>query len=439
MSVLTRSGRHRHRPARRRRRRRSPVTSSGREEEVQHAGPRRLDHHDVHRLPRRRARGARDRPQPVADLPGDLQRNRADLAHPGRTAAAPTRLNLQQTLIVTTPLILCGLAVAFAFRCGMFNIGGQGQYFAGTYAAVIVGSMWSSIPGPAHIILCLVLATVCGAAWAGIAGFLKATTGAHEVISTIMLNWIAIWVGTYFFGLQGPFVSSPYNPESNEILPNVHLPVFWGSSVLQGLHIGFFIAIARARRLLGHPEPDDPRIRGSRRGIQPRGRPLQRDQRQAELLPRDGDLGSVRGPCGRDRHARLGVSHRNLRHPRLVGRLPRDRGCAPRPQHRRRRLLRGAALRGAHRRHVEPPARSERLRSIARGQPDPDHPGSRRPVRRRRPARALGLEGPQEGAAPQEGAPKRDCGAHHARRAPSACSSSAPRSGSASSGSSSGS
>ena len=126
----------------------------------------------------------------------------------------------------------------------MFNIGGQGQYFAGTYAAVIVGSMWSSIPGPAHIILCLVLATVCGAAWAGIAGFLKATTGAHEVISTIMLNWIAIWVGTYFFGLQGPFVSSPYNPESNEILPNVHLPVFWGSSVLQGLHIGFFIAIA---------------------------------------------------------------------------------------------------------------------------------------------------------------------------------------------------
>ncbi len=153
-------------------------------------------------------------------------------------------LNLQQTLIVTTPLILCGLAVAFAFRCGMFNIGGQGQYFVGTYAAVIVGSMWSSISGPAHIVLCLVIATACGAAWAGIAGFLKATTGAHEVISTIMLNWIAIWVGTYFFGLQGPFVSSSFNPESNDILPDVHLPVFWGSAVLQGLHIGFFIALA---------------------------------------------------------------------------------------------------------------------------------------------------------------------------------------------------
>jgi simple sugar transport system permease protein len=151
--------------------------------------------------------------------------------------------NLQQTLLVTTPLILTGLAVAFAFRCGMFNIGGQGQYFAGTYAAVIVGSNWGSIPGPAHIILCLVVAVLAGAAWGGIAGFLKATTGAHEVISTIMLNWIAIWVGNYFFGLQGPFVSSGYNPISNDIFQNVHLYVFWGDPILQGLDIGFFIAV----------------------------------------------------------------------------------------------------------------------------------------------------------------------------------------------------
>jgi simple sugar transport system permease protein len=151
--------------------------------------------------------------------------------------------NLQQTLINTTPLILTGLAVAFAFRCGMFNIGGQGQYFAGNYTAVIVGSSWGVIPGPAHIILCLVLAVLAGAVWGGIAGFLKATTGAHEVISTIMLNWIAIWVGEYFFGLQGPFVSGAYNPISNDILQNVHLHVFWGDPILQGLHIGFFIAL----------------------------------------------------------------------------------------------------------------------------------------------------------------------------------------------------
>ena len=152
--------------------------------------------------------------------------------------------NLQQTLLDTTPLILCGLAVAFAFRCGMFNIGGQGQYFAGSYAAVIIGSSWASIPGPAHIFLCVACAALAGAVWGGIAGFLKATTGAHEVISTIMLNWIALWVGEYFFGLQGPFVSSGgFNPISNDIFGNVHLPVFWGSAVLQGLDIGFFIAI----------------------------------------------------------------------------------------------------------------------------------------------------------------------------------------------------
>jgi general nucleoside transport system permease protein len=158
-----------------------------------------------------------------------------------RTASAS---NLQQTLLVTTPLILCGLAVGFAFRCGMFNIGGQGQYFAGSYAALIVGSSWAGIAEPAHIALCLVVAIAMGAVWGGIAGFLKAATGAHEVISTIMLNWIAIWVGTYFFGLQGPFVSSGgFNPISNDIFDNVHLPVFWGDPELQGLHIGFFIAL----------------------------------------------------------------------------------------------------------------------------------------------------------------------------------------------------
>ena len=162
---------------------------------------------------------------------------------PGYGDRAASATNFQQTLLETTPLILCGLAVGFAFRCGMFNIGGQGQYFAGSYAALIFGSYWAGIPGPAHIVLCIVLAIVAGAAWGGIAGFLKATTGAHEVISTIMLNWIAIWVGTYFFGLQGPFVSSQYSPISNTIVENVHLPVFWGDPVLQGLHIGFFIAI----------------------------------------------------------------------------------------------------------------------------------------------------------------------------------------------------
>jgi simple sugar transport system permease protein len=105
--------------------------------------------------------------------------------------------NLQQTLIITTPLILTGLAVAFAFRAGLFNIGGNGQYIVGSIAAVWVGSSFAGMPSFLHILLAIVAACAAGAFWAGIAGFLKATTGAHEVISTIMLNWIAVWVDLF--------------------------------------------------------------------------------------------------------------------------------------------------------------------------------------------------------------------------------------------------
>ena len=167
--------------------------------------------------------------------------------HPHFPGATDAALNLQQTLIFTTALTLTGLAVAFAFRCGMFNIGGQGQYFVGQYAAVIVGSSWAGLAGPAHIFLAILLAALAGAAWAGIAGFLKATVGAHEVISTIMLNWIAIWVGQWMFGLGGPLHSSSpadeFNPVSSAIVDKVKLPVFWGDPLLQGLDVGFFIAL----------------------------------------------------------------------------------------------------------------------------------------------------------------------------------------------------
>ena len=118
-----------------------------------------------------------------------------------RTTAA---LNFQQTLLITTPLILTGLAVAFAFRCGMFNIGGQGQYLVGSFFAVWIGSSMSGLNPFVHVVVAIVVAMIAGAAWAGIAGFLKATVGAHEVITTIMLNWIAIWVGQFLFGIGGP-------------------------------------------------------------------------------------------------------------------------------------------------------------------------------------------------------------------------------------------
>jgi len=154
-------------------------------------------------------------------------------------------LNLQQTLLLATPLMLTGLAVAFAFRCGMFNIGGQGQYIVGATFAVWVGSSFSELARPLHIALAVVAAAVAGAVWAGIAGLLKATVGAHEVITTIMLNWIAIWVGLYLFGLGGPLQSSTQEsvPISNDVVAAAKLPVFWGDPLLQGLHIGLFFAL----------------------------------------------------------------------------------------------------------------------------------------------------------------------------------------------------
>jgi general nucleoside transport system permease protein len=160
-----------------------------------------------------------------------------------RTVAA---LNLQQTLIITTPLILTGLAVAFAFRCGLFNIGGQGQYLVGTFAAVWVGSSFAGMPSLLHIVLCVIAACAAGAAWGGIAGVLRATTGANEVITTIMLNWIAIYSGLFLFGLGGPLQSDTDTsvPVSNDIVEKAKLPVFWGDPQLQGLHIGLFIALA---------------------------------------------------------------------------------------------------------------------------------------------------------------------------------------------------
>jgi general nucleoside transport system permease protein len=153
--------------------------------------------------------------------------------------------NLQQTLIITTPLILTGLAVAFAFRAGLFNIGGNGQYIVGSIAAVWVGSSFAGMPSFLHVVLAMLAACAAGAFWAGIAGFLKATTGAHEVISTIMLNWIALWVGVWLFSLGGPLQNEAQKsiPVSEDVVEGAKLPVFWGDPVLQGLHIGIFIAL----------------------------------------------------------------------------------------------------------------------------------------------------------------------------------------------------
>jgi general nucleoside transport system permease protein len=161
---------------------------------------------------------------------------------PGGDQAEAAR-DLQQTLIVTTPLILTGLAVAFAFRCGMFNIGGQGQYWAGLLTAIYFGTHFEGMPPVLHVTLTLVAGILAGAVWGGIAGLLKATTGAHEVISTIMLNWIILWTGKWLLEAPDGFLqgADPSLPRSDNIFDSAKLPAIWGT--LQPLHAGIFIAL----------------------------------------------------------------------------------------------------------------------------------------------------------------------------------------------------
>ena len=169
-------------------------------------------------------------------------------AHPTNTDVATTSAyNFSQTLLQTTSLVLVGLAVAFAFRCGLFNIGGNGQYLMGLFVANWVGVSWVHLNRPSHVLVAVAGAAAAGAAWAGIAGFLKAAVGAHEVISTIMLNWIAYWIGSYLFQQGGP-LQGPENkpldvPISGKVVEGARIPVFWGNPELQGLHVGFFVAI----------------------------------------------------------------------------------------------------------------------------------------------------------------------------------------------------
>ena len=167
--------------------------------------------------------------------------------HPStNTFTSISAYNLSQTLLQTTPLILTGLAVAFAFRCGMFNIGANGQYLVGLIVANWLGVGLAGLNPFLHILLCMTAGTLAAAAYAGIAGVLKATVGAHEVISTIMLNWIAYWTASWLVGVGGPLQNSanPTAPVSKQVSPGARLPDFWGKQGFSGLHIGIFLSLA---------------------------------------------------------------------------------------------------------------------------------------------------------------------------------------------------
>jgi ABC-type uncharacterized transport system permease subunit len=150
-----------------------------------------------------------------------------------------------ETLLMATPLILAGLSVAIGFRAGLFNIGAEGQMIIGGLLATIVGFQFH-LPLWIHLPLALLGGLIGGAIWAGIAGLLRAKTGAHEVITTIMLNWIAIrfldWALTVdFIQAQGREDSI-----SKDVLSTAMLPRFLPHDPRMRLHIGILLALLAA-------------------------------------------------------------------------------------------------------------------------------------------------------------------------------------------------
>jgi simple sugar transport system permease protein len=125
-----------------------------------------------------------------------------------------------QTLFKTTPLIFTGLAVALGFRAGLFNIGVEGQLYLGGFAAAMVGAGWAGGPAALLLPLAVLAAAAAGALWGAIPGLLKARFGSHEVINTIMLNFVAFALVAYF----GRSVFQPATVRTAEIGPGAVLP-----------------------------------------------------------------------------------------------------------------------------------------------------------------------------------------------------------------------
>ncbi len=118
------------------------------------------------------------------------------------------------TLFYATPLIFTGLAVAVAFRCGLLNIGAEGQLYIASFATAWVGITFAGLPAVLLVPLCCLAAVLAGGVWGGIPGVLKARFGAHEVITTIMMNFIAIALASYFTQYH-------YKPPGDAILETV--------------------------------------------------------------------------------------------------------------------------------------------------------------------------------------------------------------------------
>ena len=178
---------------------------------------------------------------------GDPERIGNALANPSERTIGTAIRPFTETLVAATPLIFVGLAVTISFRAGMFNIGGNGQLMIGALGATYVGIslQTSGLPSLLILVLCIVAAAVAGGFWGFIPGFLKARTGAHEVITTIMMNLIATQV--VLFALLGPDLrqAGSSQPISKNMTPWVDVPLIIDLPAIR-LDYGFVVALLMA-------------------------------------------------------------------------------------------------------------------------------------------------------------------------------------------------
>jgi simple sugar transport system permease protein len=149
---------------------------------------------------------------------------------------------LSESLVTATPYIFAGLAVAIGFRCGLFNIGAEGQFYLGALGSAYVGYSITGLPWFIHLPLALLGGALAGAVWGAIPGFLKARFGAHEVVNTIMMNWIAFRLSDWL--LNGPMKAQGYRPVTPTVAVTAQLPRFFPDPLR--FNWGFFLALGVA-------------------------------------------------------------------------------------------------------------------------------------------------------------------------------------------------
>ncbi|MBI4770143.1 MAG: ABC transporter permease [Chloroflexi bacterium] len=155
--------------------------------------------------------------------------------------------NLIDTTVRAIPFILAGLAVALGFKCGLFNIGAEGQLYAGALLSVYVGfhPALAGLPSVIHLPLAMLAGAVGGMIWGAIPGLLKARTGAHEVINTIMMNYIAIRLADWLIKSRKPLILLDVTasvPRTPYIAPGAMYPQIANTP----LHLGLFVALGAA-------------------------------------------------------------------------------------------------------------------------------------------------------------------------------------------------